>query len=648
MNTLIHKLKKDPFNFADGLSVNQLEKIIEHAADKYHNEGYSVITDAIYDMLIDFLQIKNPKSKTLKKIGSSVKSKDKVKLDYWLGSMDKIKPPSKKLEQWLSKYKSPYYLTDKLDGVSGLLVYTNDEQIKLFTRGTATHGQNITPLLKYIPNIIPYKKVKSFVIKNKIKRKQNLIAFRGELIIPKILFDKNWSKTLKNARNAVAGLVNSKKMNPLLAKDTHFVLYEVVDPIFTIKKQLDIIKKLKFDCVNVKKVTEIDFDYLSKYLIERRQTSKYVIDGIIVTDNVKHQRNITGNPKYAFAFKDVLEDQIAITEVLDVNWKISKDGYINPTLILKPVSIGGVTISRVTAFNAKYIKDNKIGKDAKIKLIRSGDVIPYIKEVLKPATKPDLPEGKWHWNKTKVDIICDTFDNQEILIKNIHYFFSSLETKGLGEKNVERLFHAGLNTVEKLLKGTVDDFLEVEGFKEKSSSNLVKSIKSAMTNIPLEKLMGASNKLGHGVGFRRSKTVLEKYPNLLTQYKKWTKNEFVEKIKEIHGWDNITTKMFVNNFPKFITFYNKIKKYITLEKIVKIKKSKLTGKTIVMSGFRDKNLQNQLEKFGAKISNSVSKNTDYLVVKDKSIIEKNTGKIKKANELKVKIITKNQLIKLLN
>ena len=84
--------------------------MIEYAADKYYNEGKSVITDAIYDMLIDFLQIKNPKSKTLKKVGSSVKSKDKVKLDYWLGSMDKVKPPSKKLvhepKLWRTKGRS--------------------------------------------------------------------------------------------------------------------------------------------------------------------------------------------------------------------------------------------------------------------------------------------------------------------------------------------------------------------------------------------------------------------------------------------------------------------------------------------------------------------------------------------------------------
>ena len=648
MDNIIKKLKNDPFNYADTLTIKQLEEILEYAADKYYNTNTSIISDAIYDMLIDFLKLKAPKSKTLKKIGSSVKkSKDKVKLDYWLGSMDKIKPPSNKLEKWLSRYKEPYYLTDKLDGVSGLLVYTKDGIIKLFTRGTATHGLNITPLLKYLSNIPSYENMEKFVKKNKLKGTKNLIAFRGELIISNKVFKKNWSKTMKNARNAVAGLVNSKSINPKLAGDTKFVVYEIVEPTMTIKKQLKLIKETKLEVVHSKKKRKLDYDFLSDYLITRRNKAKYVIDGIIVTNNDKHKRNISGNPKYAFAFKDVLADQIAQTEVVDVEWKISKDGYINPTLVLKPVEIGGVEISRVTAFNAKFIVDNSIAKGAKIELIRSGDVIPYIKKVLKRAKKPDLPKGKWHWNKTEVDIICDELKCKDVQVKNIHHFFSSLDTKGLGERVVEKIYDSGLTEIVDILKATSDDFLKVSGFKQKSADNLVASIKKAMMNIKLQDLMGASNKLGHGMGSRRAKSVLDVYPNLLTEYKKWSKDTFLSNIKEIPSWKEKTSKMFVDNFDDFIKFYNSIKKYITLEKQKKVKKGKLSGQKIVMSGFRDNEIKTKLESIGAKVSTSVSKNTDYLVVKDKDTIEENTGKVKKAKDLGIKIITKEELVKLL-
>ena len=132
---------------------------------------------------------------------------------------------------------------------------------------------------------------------------------------------------------------------------------------------------------------------LSEYLKERRTKGNYVIDGVIVTDNGIHDRNEDSNPEYAFAFKDILEDQKAESKIIEIEWKVSKNGYLNPTVIIEPVSIGGVEIKRVTAHNAKYVVDNKLGKGALIEIIRSGDVIPYIQKVLKPASKIYLQQG---------------------------------------------------------------------------------------------------------------------------------------------------------------------------------------------------------------------------------------------------------------
>jgi DNA ligase (NAD+) len=133
----------------------------------------------------------------------------------------------------------------------------------------------------------------------------------------------------------------------------------------------------------------------------------------------------------------------------------------------------------------------------------------------------------------------------------------------------------------------------------------------------------------------------------MTDYKKWTKQEFINKLKELDGWEEKTSSVLVNNFDDFIKFYQKIKSFISLEKKKEIKEGKLTGKIIVLSGFRDGILQEKLEGMGVKISSSVSKNTDYLVVKDKETIEENTGKVAKASEIGVKILTKEALIKML-
>lgn len=646
---IIKKIKLNALETISDLSVKELEEIIVYVADKYYNTSISIINDATYDLLIDFLRLRDPKSKILKNIGAPIKSKNKVKLDYHLGSMDKIKPADcRKFDSWIKKYKGPYNLSDKLDGVSALLVYKKNESIKLFTRGTATEGHDITVLIKYF-NLPSFEEIKEYVSKKKIVSddKNNLMAFRGEIIINQKIFEKNWSKTLKNARNSVSGLVNSKNINSDLAKDTNLVLYEVVDPFLKIDEQFKMLNELGFKVVKNKTVSTLSFEILSKYLRDRRSNSEYLIDGIIITDTQKHDRNTDGNPEYAFAFKDILEDQITQSTIIKIEWNISKNGYLNPTVIIEPVCIGGVEIKRVSAHNAKYVVDNKLGVGAILEIIRSGDVIPYIQKVIKPALKTDLPKGTWYWNETEVDIISNDIESDELKIKNLQFFFSTLNTKGMGKKNVEKIYNSGLNTIEKILKAKETDLLKIEGFKEKTSSNLILAIKESLTNVNLAKLIAASNALGEGIGELRLKQVLNTYPNLITDYKKWSKKEFIDKIKELEGWEDKTSSVLVNNFDEFIKFYNKIKSYITLEKKIEIKQSKLTGLTVVLTGFRDNDLQEKLEAIGVKISSSVSKNTDYLVVKDKDTINEGTGKVQKAQDAGVKIITKEQLIKLI-
>jgi NAD-dependent DNA ligase len=654
MSEIAKKLNNtdDIITTIDNLDIKDLEDIITYAADKYYNTMKSVISDSIYDMLIDFLKLKAPKSKVLKNIGAKIKSKDKVSLDYHLGSMDKIKPPSNQLEKWANQYTPPYILTDKVDGISALLVYKKNNTIKMYTRGTSTEGLDISHLIKYLNNIADIDTVKEYCKKYKLvpTHKDNIIALRGELIIKEKVFNDNWAKEFKNARNTVAGLVNSKSINPQLASDTDLVLYEVVDPYYSMSRQLEIIKDLKFNCVYSKTINkELTFELLSEYFKKRRTNSEYMNDGIIVTNDDEHKRNTNGNPSYAFAFKDILEDQKAKTKVKSIEWNISKDGYLIPTILLEPVIISGVEIKRVTGHNAKYVIDNRLGNGAEIELIRSGDVIPYINKVLK-AGKIQLPEGKWSWSSTKVDIILDSLDNTDILKKNLYFFFSTLDTKGLGEKVIDKLYQAKFDTVSKILDLTKEKLEKagIESFKEKTIDNILKAIKKAVSGVTLAKIMAGSNKLGHGLGFERMKQILSNYPKIIDEYKKWSNEEFIKNIKEIDGWDTKTATLFVNNFDDFIDFYNSIKKYITIKKATKITTTKITNMTFVFSSFRDKELQETIELMGGKVSTSVSKNTDYLVVKDDLVLENKTEKIKKAEDLGVKIITRINLVKLLN
>ena len=356
------------------------------------------------------------------------------------------------------------------------------------------------------------------------------------------------------------------------------------------------------------------------------------------------------HPKYVFAYKDILEDQIGETTVEYIEWNISKDGYIIPTIILKPITIGGVIIKRTTGFNAKFIIDNNLGPGAEVEIIRSGDVIPYIKTILKCATsnKPQLPKLKWHWTPSHIDIqLDDIHTNIEVHIKNLYHFFSTLKIKGLREKTLRKIYESGLTTVEKILTATKKQLLNIANFGEKSADNLLHEFKQKLDNISLPILMAASNKLGHGLGEERMKQIIQYYPNILFDYKKWDQTVFINNIKKISGWNDKTATLFVTNFPEFIYFYNIIKKYIKLKSTDIIQTGKFTNKIIIFSGFRDKDLEIRLEKQGAKIVTTMSKNINYLIIKHKNLLDKPTDKIIKAKQYNINIITVDTLIKML-
>jgi NAD-dependent DNA ligase len=165
---LINQLNEDPALFVLNTDADTLVSVISYAADKYYND-IAVISDETYDFLIDTIKEIDPNHPVLKQVGAKVMSKNKVKLPYYMGSMDKVKPSDQAvLNKWLSKYKGPYVYSDKLDGVSGLLVMENSK-FKLFTRGDGYEGTDITNLIPYMPTISKLKlqnltKLKKFLL----------------------------------------------------------------------------------------------------------------------------------------------------------------------------------------------------------------------------------------------------------------------------------------------------------------------------------------------------------------------------------------------------------------------------------------------------------------------------------------------------
>jgi NAD-dependent DNA ligase len=554
--------------------------------------------------------------------------------------MDKIKPTSDAIEKWLKKYKGPYVVSAKLDGISALYVNT-DEGPKLYTRGNGVYGQDISHL---IPKLIK----KNVTVKE--------IAIRGEIIIDKNKFKEKYSEKFANPRNFVAGIVNKKTVDLDILKDLDFVGYEVISPTMKPSEQMKYLDELH-DKKNISQPVKyqveqkISNEKLSEILIDWRNNYKYEIDGLIVVNDEIYPRP-KKNPEYAFAFKMVISDQVAETKVVDVIWTPSKDGYLKPRVQIEPVNLGGVVVEYATGFNAKFIEDNKIGIGAIITIIRSGDVIPHIVSVIEPATKTKFPDVPYKWNNTHVDIILDNKDDDLIVReKNIVAFFKNLEVEGLGPGNVKKLMETGYDTVAKILAMNIDNYLEVDGFKIKTAEKLYNGIKKKVDESSLVQIMAASNVFGRGFGEKSFNKIFEKYPNILVDEE--SKKDKVDKLLTIDGVAKITAEKFVEKIPEFLKFLSSAKlDYKLHEKLANDNQSdtdkkmdhELYGKKIVLTGFRDKELLNTLKKIGAEPSGSVSKNTFAVIVKDK---DEDTGKADQERKLGIKIMTVDELEKIL-
>lgn len=660
----LKKFSQTGIDFLHKKTQKELSRLLLLSNELYYNDE-PILSDSQYDILKEYIEKHYPDEKALLTIGAPIeKNKDKVKLPYFMGSMDKIKPNTGALKSWISKYKGPYVISTKLDGVSGLYMVRNGEK-KLYTRGNGVYGQDVS-------HLIPYLKLPDNLSMNNEHSNINVdtdnFALRGEFIMKKELFKNKYSSKWSNARNLVSGIVNSKIQDvETLDKysDIDFVCYEVIDPVLSSIQQFELMSNVSMDekrelilckyqviTKDMLKKQPLSNEFLSELLVNWRNNYEYDIDGIIISNDGIYPRK-DGNPEHSIAFKMVLSDQILEAKVIDVIWTASKDGYLKPRIRIEPVTIGGVIIEYATAFNAAFVKDNKIGIGTIIQLVRSGDVIPHIMDVITPSEEAKMPKVNYKWNETGVDILLvDKSTDPNVLLKTITGFFVKLGVVGLSIGNVKRLIDAGYDSINKIIRMDIDDFLGIDGFKEKMSSKIYNSIHKQIEDADIATIMSATNIFGRGFGEKRIVSILKEYPDILfSQESDLIKTE---KISKINGFAIKTASKFVSQLQEFIKFMRDT----GLDKI-KFNKDNIPNKTnnssidtthelynkkIVITGFRSKELEDKIRGFGGIISNSVSKSTYILIVKGegKNVDMENltSGKGKKAKELGITIMTR--------
>jgi DNA ligase (NAD+) len=599
--------------------------------DAAYEAGNPVVPDQQYDTLKRAAMKQAPHDPYFIKVGSDVRG-GKVKLPFSMGSLDQIYEGD--YLKWCIKYalaKRFIVISNKLDGVSCMLQYKNGELMVAYSRGNGVEGADITRHVKKIKNV------------PQTIRTSGHLTIRGELIMKNETFTNNWADTFANPRNMVSGIFNRKDSDVDALNDVDFIAYQIVnadDSNITASQDSDILhlQSLGFQVVHYELLNGEDLNdqVLSKLLKIARKKSEYELDGIVLTINEKNdQKNFSNssslNPEHSVKFKVLDQDSYVNATVVKVHYELSKNGFYKPRVEINPIQLMGVTITFATGFNGKYIVDNQIGPGTIIKITRSGQVIPYITEVITP-TKAEVPSDSWIWNDTEVEMLAkDAQNHPSVIFKQVLDFFETLDVDLLKEANVEKTIDAlGLRKASyETIISTMLSLLEME-WENIIGSNGLKihaSLERRLNTLTHAKYLGAVKFFGMGFGVRKAKMLLK---NLKNEDDVWFLD--IGSIIDMEGFDWKTAQYIVNGLGEAKTFADNL----GLKFIKEVKTNELAHLNVVFTGFRDKEFQEKLEKAGAKVGSSVSKKTTHLLTAEPN---STSSKAQKAREIGVKTMS---------
>jgi DNA ligase (NAD+) len=612
--------------------LDDLENHLEQWLNAYEI-GESLISDDQYDHYKRLLQKFRPDSKFLSKIGNKPKRNVET-LPYILGSLTNYFEND--IQTWLDKHDngSGFVLSHKLDGVAIEVEYTDGKLTGAWLRGNHIEGENIThKALKFIQNKIDHQGHKK-------------LYFKGEALLncePDTI-------GYKTKRNSVAGILNRDDFDKL--KYLYFIVHTFVPDDFKSDGYVAYeTLRLHFarQAFGILNNNVINFSHVdSKEMVISAATemiqeeTQYDKDGIVITVNNSDVENIK-LPEKKIAFK--FNKMSAEAEVETVEWETSRTGKIIPVVKFKPIELGGATIQRATGFHAKFIYENAIGTGAIIKIMRSGDVIPYIDEVIKKAERFDMlvtcpvcNHGDLLTDETQTHIYCPNQNCPAQVQKKIAYFFEKLGLENFSEKMISTL---KCNSVLDIYNLKKEDIIKIDGWAETSADDFIKRIEQTKKAKP-EKILAA---LGiDNLGTTTAKLVLENFS--ITEILNALDNpivlrEIVFKLIQVKGLGSKKVASIIKGLKENKTL---LENFIALADTVTENSGPLSGKSFCMTGSLSKPrkaYEQVIEKFGGE--NVSISSCDYLICNTPS----DSSKFKKAIEKGVKIINEQELIELI-
>lgn len=620
------------------------EKFVE--ANRLYREGSPVMSDKEYDRMKEELERHFPDSDILKKaiVEESVKGDRMEKLPYPMFSLEKVKMVDEIVrwvkDVWELSPNDRVVITPKYDGISLLVDETTND---CWTRGDGTEGQNSRDHYRYVNHGNPMNKKGCFTF--------------GEAIIPIGMFLKNVKPLgYKSARNAVAGAFNADDFNAQVLGNTAYIRYGIMDSDRDKSMQLAELYNGYDPYATQYWVTSAgvfdDEKTALTYLNDLFESIKnFKCDGLVIeVDNKKKRDDLgrlpNGNPRYAIAYKNPDWQERYTTKVQKIEWSISKDGKSKPVIVFDPVEFDGATVSRCTGYNAKYITDNHISPNAYIVVSRSGDVIPKHLETVGYSVElfREMRDGMMicpscgeplKWDETLTDIVCTNPDCKEKKIKQIAYFFATLETEEMQEATIRKFYEGGLDSIEKIVNASEKELSQIGGIGAKLSKKLRGQFdKYADNGVSFAKILTAYNVFGGVIGEKTCQMIFDSLSDedIDTIFKEGKTP--MESLLAVPGVAETTAKIFNNGIGLFFYIIENSPFPISYVKNNVVLAD--NPESVCFTGFRNKEWEERLSKEGYKVVSGVSKNTTILVTKDK---ESSSSKVKKAKELSIPILT---------
>lgn len=652
------RMNEDPDKYMLGMSTDKLTELVKLASYLYYNFDGGGLTDNTFDALEYTLNKRiKAKGRRYEKIGAPPVDKIRTKLPFPMPSLEKAKPGSRLLFEFLSD-PSPKTWSLKLDGVSGMVVYVDGKVSKIYTRGDGSIGGDVT----YMKDFIAFPEIED-------PRYQSIVV-RGEFILLKSVWLEKYNESYTNARSFVSAKVNSGSITSGL-QDIKLLAYEIISlgpgkKIFKPSDSFRVLDALGFDVVDHGILeSSLVFDVMNLYK-EKRASSLYYIDGLVLSLNIPKDAPVLGsapaNPKHTIAFKMRLEEQIRNSKILNLEWNISRYGRLVPVAIYESVYVDGVRLHRASAYNAAHVRDWSLGKGSKIKVVRSGDVIPVIidvevdetKEVIYPPNT--LPYGSWHWKGA--DIILDEIDgNRAVQIKRLEHFFTTIGVPRLREKTLEKLWDAGYKSVRDITNATAEDFVKIKGIGKKTSEMHYNNIHTTLKSTRIDRFLPASTTLELGIGRKLIKQIMRYHPTLLDEDEETIKRALTR--KEIPGIGKKRIENIAKNIPKFREFLFDLNEEDIRYAIDKDKERQemskeagynplIRGKTFVLTGFFGKidyELEDYIYDNFGNFSSTVTSGTEAVVSAN---LMESSSKMIAAQKLGINVLSIEEFVKRYN